>query len=232
MGAALATTTSRTELVRRHAWIPESVRRYNPRSELGKYIKAVVLAHLPREAQEELISHLSRTVVAESKLWLKKYRGAVWDKALGIWRIDLGARMVADHGMVGNRDVTTAGVGYIVDTLQNLTEAENLKYHGMGTGSTPEAIGDTALVTELTTEYNPNSTRATGTTTEGASANIYRSVGTITVDATVNIQEWGLFSQAATGGGVLFDRVVHSADGLVSGESLSYTFEWTVNAGG
>jgi hypothetical protein len=225
-------STSRTELMRRHAWIPESVRRYNPKSDLGKYVKAVVVAHLPREAQEELIALLSRSVIAESRLWLRKFTGAVWDQARGVWTLDARARLLADHGLVGSKVVTTAGVGYMIDALQNITEPENMKYHGMGTGSTAEATGDTGLVTELTTQLNPDSTRATGTTTEGASANIYRSVGTLTVDATVNIQEHGLFSQAATGGGVLFDRTVHSADGLNSGESLQYTYEWTLNAGG
>ena len=76
-------------------------------------------------------------------------------------------------GLISTRVVTTAGVNYLVDAFQGTTEPENFKYHGMGTGNTAEAIGDTALVAEV-------ETRATGTQLEGASANIYRTVGTIT----------------------------------------------------
>lgn len=136
-------------------------------------------------------------------------------------------------GLASFRVVTTAGVGYIVDAFQNSVEMENQKYHGIGTGSTAEAVGDTALVTELTTEYNPDSTRATGTTTEGASANIYRTVGTNTLDGTPGaaLREHGIFDQAATGGGVLLDRTVYAAITLSSGDSLQSTYDHTQTAG-
>lgn len=139
---------------------------------------------------------------------------------------------VIDLGLISTRVVTTAGVNYIVDAFQNTTELENLKYHGLGTGTNAEAAGDTALQTELTTQLTPDSTRATGTTTEGASANIYRTVATNTVDATVAITEHGIFSQAATGGGTLLDRSVFAAVNLGSGDSLQTTYELTFNSGG
>jgi hypothetical protein len=60
----------------------------------------------------------------------------------------------------------TPASAFIVDALQNLTELENIKYHGFGTGTTAEAAADTALVTELTTEYATDNTRPTGTQTE------------------------------------------------------------------
>lgn len=134
-------------------------------------------------------------------------------------------------GLASMRVVTTAGVNYIVDAFQNLTELENLKYHGIGTGNTAEAAGDTALVTESTTALNPDSTRATGTTAEGASANIYRTVATNTVDASVAVVEHGVFSQAATGGGTLLDRSVFSVVNLASGDSLQSTYDLTFTAG-
>lgn len=137
-----------------------------------------------------------------------------------------------NYGLVSLRVVTTAGVNFIVDAFQNLVELETLKYHGIGTGTTAEAVGDTALVTELTTQYNPDNTRATGTLAEGAGANVFRSVGTNAVDATVAITEQGMFSQAATGGGTLLDRSVFSALNLVSGDSLQTTYDFTVSSGG
>lgn len=138
---------------------------------------------------------------------------------------------IVDLGLASMRVVTTAGVNFIVDAFQNTTEVETLKYHGIGTGTNAEAAGDTALQTEATTALNPDSTRATGSTTEGASANIYRTVGTVTVDATVACTEHGVFSQAATGGGTLLDRSVFSVVNLASGDSLQATYDFTLPAG-
>lgn len=138
---------------------------------------------------------------------------------------------VIDYGLASMRVVTTAGVGFIVDAMEGLAVTiANMKFHGIGTGGTAEATGDTALVTELTTQYNPDSTRATGTQTE-TSANIYRTVGTNTVDASVAITEHGIFSQAATGGGVLLDRSLFTVVNLVSGDSLASTYDFTIAAG-
>lgn len=138
---------------------------------------------------------------------------------------------VEDLGIVSLRVVTTAGVNFLVDVWQNSVELENMKFHAIGTGSTAEAVGDTALVTELTTQYNPDNTRATGSLTEGASANIFRTVGTNAVDASVAITEHGILTQAATGGGTLWDRSVFSAINLGSGDSLQSTYDCTITAG-
>lgn len=136
-----------------------------------------------------------------------------------------------DLGVLSYRVVTNNGVGYIVDAWQNTVELENMKYHGVGTGTTAEAAADSALVTESTTVLNPDSTRATGTTTESAQ-NAFQSVGTVTFDGAAAITEHGLFSQAATGGGVLFDRSVFSAVNVVSGDSIQFTYTVTFTAGG
>lgn len=166
-----------------------------------------------------------RRVAAARALRLPHFYGQVW---LTLTRAD---GTIVPLGLASLRVVTTAGVNYIVDAFQNSVELENLKYHAIGTGTNAEASGDTALQTELTTQYNPDNTRATGTTTEGASANIYRTVGTNTVDATVAITEHGILSQAATGGGTLLDRSVFSAVNMVSGDSLQSTYDLTLSAG-
>jgi len=134
-------------------------------------------------------------------------------------------------GLAGTRVVTTAGVGFIVDAFQNIVELEILKFHALGTGSTAEAVGDTALVTELTTEYNPDGTRATGTTTEGASPNIYRTLGTNTLDGTPGaaLREHGVFSAATAG--VLLDRTVFGAITLSLGDGLQSTYDHSQIAG-
>jgi hypothetical protein len=137
---------------------------------------------------------------------------------------------VVDYGLASLRVVTDTGVGYIVDAFQNIVEAENMKFHGFGTGAAAEAAGNTALGTELTTQYAVDNTRPTGSTTEGASANIYRSVGTLSPDASCAITEHGIFS--ASSAGVLLDRSVFSVVNLSSGESLQVTYDLTFSSGG
>lgn len=128
-----------------------------------------------------------------------------------------------DKGIVSTKVVTTAFVNFLVDQLQSSTgEIANFSYHAMGTTSTAEATGDTALGTQVETRTN-------GTKTEGASANIYRSVGTITATATRAIVEHGLFS--ASSGGTLMDRSVFSVINLASGDAIQFTYELTVPAG-
>lgn len=135
-------------------------------------------------------------------------------------------------GLASVRVVTTAGVNYIVDAFQDSVEVESFKYHGIGTGTNGESSSDSALQTELTTEYNPNNTRATGSQTEGASANIYRTVGTNTVDSAVAITEHGIFTSATSGAGTLLDRSTFSAVNLASGDSIQSTYDLTFTAGG
>jgi hypothetical protein len=138
---------------------------------------------------------------------------------------------IVNLGLISLRVVTDTGVGFIVDAFQNSVELENMKFHGFGTGGSAEAAGNTALTTELTTQYATDNTRPTGSTTEGASANIYRTVGTLSPDATVAITEHGIFSQAATGGGVMIDRSLFSAINLISGDSLQTTYDLTFTSG-
>lgn len=170
----------------------------------------------------------------------------------GLWRIGLaklftipthygvlsvtvfrGAGGIEEYGIVSCRVVTDAGVAYIVDAFQNSVELENEKYHGYGTGTTAEAAGDTALVTELTTQYATDNTRPTGTTTEGATANIYRTVATLDPDADVAITEHGVFSQASNAGGTLLDRSKFSAINLsgAGGDTLQSTYDLTFTSG-
>lgn len=168
----------------------------------------------------------ARRVLLARSLHLPTFYGAVW-----LRKIDGKTGEVTDYGLASLRVVTTAGVNAIVDAFQNTVELETFKYHGLGTGTNAESSSDTALQTELTTQYNPDSTRATGTQGEGASANIYRTVGTITVDASAAVTEHGVFTQAATGGGTLLDRSVFSVVNLAASDSLQVPYELTIPAG-
>lgn len=107
------------------------------------------------------------------------------------------------------------------------TPVQNFKYHGLGTSSAAIAETDTGCTTELTTQYNPDSTRATGSQTNNG-ANIYRTVGTNTVDASATIEEFCLLSQAATGGGTMWTRILTGTVTLASGDSLVTTYDLTI----
>jgi hypothetical protein len=142
---------------------------------------------------------------------------------------------VINYGVVSTRIVTDAGVNFIVDAFQNLTEVENFKFHGYGTGAGAEAVGNTALTTELTTEYAADNTRPTGSQGEGATANVYRTTATLSPDGagTLAITEHGIFSQAGTGGGSLLDRSFFTAVNLTrSADSLQTQYDLTFTSGG
>lgn len=202
----------------KHNWLGWVIRNGLPRPGLNKEVNTWRFANLPH-----LWRGLWRVVLGRT-FRVPHFYGML---QLAIKRAD---GQIIDYGLVSFRVVTTAGVNFIVDAFQNSVEVETMKYHGLGTGSTAEAAGDTALVTELTTEYTGN-VRATGTTTEGASANIYRTVATNTLDGTPGaaLREHGIFS--ADSAGTLLDRSVYSSITLSSGDALQSTFDLTISAG-
>lgn len=135
-------------------------------------------------------------------------------------------------GLLSTKLVTDTGVAFLVDDWDaSGQDISNMNFHGCGTGVAAENQTDSALGTESTTVLNPDSTRATGTRSQPA-ANQYRSVGTLTFDGSAAVTEHGILSQAATGGGVLWDRSVFSAINVVNGDSIQFTYTCTVSAGG
>ena len=138
---------------------------------------------------------------------------------------------VLDFGLVCTRVVTDVGVEYIVDAFANTVELEIMNFHGIGLGSTAENQTDTDIETELTTQYVADNTRASGTTAEGATGEIYQTVATNTVDAAVALREHGILNNVTVGSGVLLDRSVYALINLANGESLQSTYELTFTAG-
>ncbi len=127
-----------------------------------------------------------------------------------------------DLGVVCVQKITTAFRDALVDSLQGaFANWGNFKYHGCGTGTTAEANTQTALVTEV-------GSRATGTQIEGATSDIYKSVGTVTPGGTYAITEHGLFSAATTG--TMMDRSVFSAINVVAADSIQFSYEATFAA--
>lgn len=142
-----------------------------------------------------------------------------------------GDGSITDYGVVGYKVFTTAGAGFVIDAFQNIVELEIMKYHAFGTGGAAEAVGNTGLTTELTTEYAVDNTRPTGTQTENGAA-VYETVGVLDPDSAVAITEHGIMSQAAVGGGVLHDRTLFGVINLAAaGDTLTATYDFTMVTG-
>ena len=124
-------------------------------------------------------------------------------------------------GIIARKKVTDAFVAYLVDSLQNSTTApmDVFKYHDSGTGTNAENKTDTALQTPC------GEARDTGTQTEGATGNIYKSVATHTYAGSFAITEHGLFSAASAG--TLMDRSVFAAINVVATDQIEFTYQLT-----
>ena len=147
--------------------------------------------------------------------------GGFYAELSGVLRRKDGS--VVNYGVLSRRKVTTAFVNFMVDQLQTETSVfGDFKHHDSGVGVTAEDPGDTAI------ETTDGEDRVAGTQLEGASANIYRSVGTIAYTTTKAITEHGLFNEAVAG--TLLDRSVFSAVNVVNGDSITFTYELTCTA--
>jgi hypothetical protein len=171
-------------------------------------------------------------------LWRGMWRVAV-AKALGIptfygqlsLTVIRGNGQVVDLGLVSLRVVTTVGVNFIRDAFLGTEELEDFDFHGFGTGTNAEAAANTALQTELTTQYATDNTRPTGTPSSGGTG-AYQTVATLSPDATVTIAEHGIFDQASNAGGVLLDRSQFTGVPLTGGaDSLQATYTISFPAG-
>ncbi len=158
--------------------------------------------------------------------------GGLLQKTIGVQpiRAKLSARLikadgsVINYGVLGYKQVTTAFVEFLVDNMQvESAEWGDFKFHDSGVGSTAEAIGDTDI------ETTDGEARVSGTQVDGASANIYRSVGTIAYTTTKIIREHGVFSIVTAG--TMMDRTVFAAINVDNGDSIEFTYEITFPAG-
>jgi hypothetical protein len=93
-----------------------------------------------------------------------------------------------------------------------------MKFHGFGTGSTAEASGDTALVTELTTEYGNVSAASIGAILRGLLALETQGVAQLFGEPMLNIDD---LMQTVNGRGVVN---ILAADRLVSLPEVSVAY--------
>lgn len=122
-----------------------------------------------------------------------------------------------DRREVVNRKVTTAFVNFIVAQLQAETSIfGDFKYHDSGQGVVAESPGDVGLGSPC------GIARVIGSQEEGAATYEYKSIGTITYDASYSVTEHGLFN--ASTGVTLMDRTLFASIGVDSTDQIEYTF--------
>lgn len=138
---------------------------------------------------------------------------------------------IRDGKVLATRDlgsglVTTAGVVFLAaDMAGGGSDINLMNFHATGIGTTAPVIGNTAL--ENTTGAPA---RVSGTQTTPGSTNIYQTVATVSYTSSLAITEWGLFS--ASSGGTMWDRRTFSAINVVNGDSIQFTYQLTITAGG
>lgn len=171
-----------------------------------------------------LIAHIVRPMLLITQGRTGYLKGTISPEARLSAKVFRANGDVEDLGIISTKLVTTAFVGFVVDNLvAEVAAFGDFKFHGMGTGSTAEAIGDTTLETAV-------ETRDTGTQGEGASANIYQSVGTVTATSARAVREHGLFNIVT--GGILMDRSVFALINLATDDAIQFTYELTLPDGG
>lgn len=133
-----------------------------------------------------------------------------------------GLNASVDLGVVSRKVITTVGVNFLATAFINTVEPEVINFHDSGTGAGAEAVGNTTI-----TAAGPS--RVSGTQSN-PSANVYRSVATISYTGTLAITEHGLFTASTSG--TLWDRSLFSAINVVNGDSIQFTYDLTLTAGG
>jgi len=134
---------------------------------------------------------------------------------------------VFDYGIVSRKKVTTVFVNYLVDSMQTTGMMNIFRWHHSGGVTDAEAITDVQLTSggAFLRDY--------GTSTEGATANIYRSIATHTyTSGAYTVKEHGIFSSSSSGeaGDTMLDHHVFGAIACSSGDSIQFTYELTATA--
>ena len=132
-----------------------------------------------------------------------------------------GNEIVADRREILNKKFTTAARDAVVDAFTGAFTLSNFNYHDAGTGTTAEANSQTALVTPW------GGARVSGTQSQ-PTADVYQTVATISFNNTFAITEHGVFSASTVG--TLLDRTLFTAINVVSGDSITFTFQLTIAA--
>jgi hypothetical protein len=145
-----------------------------------------------------------------------KYEAESYYERYAVWK---------NFGVVSRRVITNAGVTYMRDDFNNAAGGADItlfRYHRSGSSSTAEAAGDVALGAEV--PYAALGSQGTN------GSNVYQTIGTIVYYLNYTIREHGLFSASTST--TLWDRSVFADIGVAPNDSIQFTYNLTINAGG
>jgi hypothetical protein len=145
-------------------------------------------------------------------------------KVSGQWWMTLyGAPGEIKEQRHGHNVVVTTGHQFLADFMASAAAAAStftMRYVAIGTDSTPEAVGNTALGGEL----------ARVSATVSAATAIYRLTATYASGiGTGNIYEYGVFSTITSGAGTMFSRDVEGLITKSANDQLVVTTEITIS---
>lgn len=124
---------------------------------------------------------------------------------------------------LGPNTITNAAADFLAyDFVDASTDVTNMNYHHWGTGSCSSPVGCAA--TSLVT---PGSEARVSGTKSRPAAGQYRTVATLTADASKTITEWGLFS--ASSGGTAWSLRCFTGIALATNDGIEFTYTLTIS---
>jgi hypothetical protein len=129
-----------------------------------------------------------------------------------------------DLGVISRKKVTQAFVKRIAAQMAaSFAAGDPFKWHAAGVGTGAESNADTALGSDS------GVTRVAGTQVDASTGTTgnYTSVATLAFTSGLAITEHGVFSAITVG--TLLDRSLFSAVNVVSGDSIQFTYNLTMN---
>lgn len=180
------------------------------------WLRDHVNVNIPRWYYQLILGHnLHTSIYAE--LYVRHYHATERDPftgEIGWWE---------NVGLVSRGKVTIAFRTFEIGQLvAESAEYGDYKFHRPGLGTAAESNADTVLQTDAGLE-------ATGTQIDADP--IYRSVATVTADATETWEEHSIRSQTGAAGGTMMDRSLISPNvSVVANDTVEFTYEVTKNA--
>lgn len=120
-----------------------------------------------------------------------------------------------------NNLVTSAGKALLA-SLAGDASAVPFTYLALGTSTTAPAIGQTTLVSEITTSGLARAAATVSRTTTTVTNDTLQLVYTWTASGSVTVEEIGVFN--ASSGGTMLSRALTSTKTLSNGETLTGTY--------
>ena len=187
------------------------------RARVLAFLRDNVNPEIPRMYYKAVLGH-DLHISTYAELYVRHYHATERDPFTGLmgW--------MENVGLVSQGLTTVEFRDFQVDQLvAESSEYGDYKFHRPGTSNAAENNTDVGLTADAGLE-------ATGAQAEGASADIYKSIATVTADTSETWQEHSIASQTGAGGGTMMDRNVLSPTvSVVNLDTVEFTYQITFN---